>query len=152
MKCVADGALKENGTIIGVIPRKLQELELIHPNLSETYITESMQERKLLIAQLADAFIALPGGFGTLEELAEVTTLTQLNYHDKPVGLLNINGYFNLLIKWLEHAAQENFIHKSHQHLISISDDPNEMLQLLKDKQHPKLELQLKDIKSNVPQ
>ena len=93
MKQVADGCLAHGGSVIGVIPKMLADLELAHPNIQKLYLTQSMQERKMMMAQLADGFIAMPGGFGTMEEMFEVLTPTQLNYHNKPVGLLNIQGY-----------------------------------------------------------
>ena len=118
MKAVADGCLAHNGNVAGVIPHKLQELELAHPNVQKMYITQGMHERKALMAQLSDGFIALPGGFGTLEELAEITTWSQLNYHSKPVGLLNAFGYYDHLIQWINHAVNENFIRPQHRDLI----------------------------------
>jgi len=146
MKAVADGALSQNGEVIGVIPRKLMELELLHPKLTQHYITETMQERKMLMIELSDAFIALPGGFGTLEELAEVTTLTQLNYHDKPVGILNINGYFDPLLLWIQHASTEGFIHPTHTDLICNAANTPELLTLLRHKSIPSIKEQLKDL------
>ncbi len=146
MKAVADGALSQNGEVIGVIPRRLIELELLHPGLTRHYVTESMQERKMLMIQLSEAFIALPGGFGTLEELTEVTTLTQLNYHDKPVGMLNTNGYFNPLLLWIENASSEGFIHPTHSDLICRSENIGDLLDQLKAKKHPSIHEQLKDL------
>ncbi len=85
---------------VGVIPRRLVDRELAHPGLAELHVTESMHERKALMAELSDGFVALPGGFGTLEELAEVTTWAQLGLHRKPIGLLNVTGYFDLLLEF----------------------------------------------------
>jgi uncharacterized protein (TIGR00730 family) len=119
---VADAALAAGGRVYGVIPRKLEQLELGHPGLSELFIVESMHARKTLMASMSDAFIALPGGFGTLEELAEVTTWTQLGYHKKPVGLLNVGGYYDHLLAWIEHAAAEGFIRPPHRGLIEHAD------------------------------
>ena len=105
-----------------------------------------MQERKMLMMQLADAFIALPGGFGTLEELAEVTTLTQLNYHDKPVGLLNVKNYFDPLLSWITHASSEGFIHPTHTDLLCVSNTPTSLLDLMSNKKHPSLDELLKEL------
>lgn len=140
MKKVADSVLENKGQVWGVIPRKLIDLELAHPNLTECFVTESMSERKMMMSQLSDAFIAMPGGFGTLEEIAEVTTLTQLNYHDKPVGLLNTKGYFNALVEWIGHANDEGFIRDAHRGLLCSSDSPQELLKQLRNAQFPKIE------------
>ncbi len=123
MGAVANAALSEGGKVLGVIPHHLRDLELAHEGLTELYITQSMHERKALMAQLSDGFIALPGGYGTLEELAEVTTWSQLNYHHKPVGLLNVFGFYDHLIAWIEHAHQEKFIRGKHRQLIASTDD-----------------------------
>ena len=146
MKAVADGVLSQNGQITGVIPKRLLELELLHPGLTQHYVTESMQERKMLMIQLSDAFIALPGGFGTLEELTEVTTLTQLNYHDKPVGVLNTNRYFDPLFFWIKHASTEGFIHPVHSNLICRSESIHDLLEQLRNQKHPSIHEQLKDL------
>ena len=131
MKQVADGCLDHEGTVIGVIPQKLKELELAHPRVSTMYTTQSMQERKLMMSQLADAFIAMPGGFGTLEELFEVLTLTQLNYHDKPVGILNIDGYYDLFAEWISQAHHRGFISANHSTLLTFESEPEPLLNAL---------------------
>ena len=131
MKQVADGCLDHGGTVIGVIPQKLKALELAHPRVSTMYTTQSMQERKLMMSQLADAFVAMPGGFGTLEELFEVLTLTQLNYHDKPVGILNVDGYYDLFRDWITHAHHKGFISANHSTLLSFESDPEKLLNAL---------------------
>lgn len=123
MGAVANGALEAGGEVFGVIPHYLKELELAHEGLTKLYITQSMHERKALMAHLSDGFIALPGGYGTLEELIEVTTWSQLNYHHKPVGLLNVFGFYDHLIQWIEHAHQEKFVRGKHRQLIASSDN-----------------------------
>jgi uncharacterized protein (TIGR00730 family) len=128
---VAEGALSEGGEVYGVIPAKLQALELGHIDLTELFVVDSMHARKMMMAQLSDAFIALPGGFGTLEELAEATTWTQLNYHIKPVGLLNLGGYYDPLLAWISHAHQEGFIRDLHAGLISTEDNIEGLLDAL---------------------
>ena len=123
MKQVADGCLANGGSVIGVIPKMLADLELAHPHIQKLYLTQSMQERKMMMAQLADGYIAMPGGFGTMEEMFEVLTLTQLNYHDKPVGLLNVQGYYDPLLTWIEQSHQRGFINTNHSTLLQ-SDIP----------------------------
>jgi uncharacterized protein (TIGR00730 family) len=113
MGALANGALDEGGVVRGVIPGKLQGRELEHADLTELIVVPSMSIRKNLMMHLADAFVALPGGFGTLEEIFEVATLTILGYHDKPVGLLNANGYYDGLLKFIRHASQTGFIRPS---------------------------------------
>ena len=131
MKQVADGCLAHGGTVIGVIPKMLQDLELAHPDIHTLYTTQSMQERKMMMAQLADGFIAMPGGFGTMEEMFEVLTLTQLNYHEKPVGLLNIQGYYDPILIWIEESNKRGFISQNHCTLLQSSCDSNTLLESL---------------------
>ncbi len=112
MGAVANGAIDSGGRVRGVIPSRLQGREIEHPNITELMVVPSMSERKNLMLHLADAFVALPGGFGTFEEIFEVATLTILGYHDKPVGLLNARGYYDGLLSFLAHAAESGFIRK----------------------------------------
>ena len=107
MGAVADGALSAGGSVIGVIPQKLQSREVAHQGLTELFVVDSMHARKTMMAYMSDGFIALPGGWGTLEEIFEVTTWSQLNYHMKPVGLLNVRGYYDKLIEFINHAASD---------------------------------------------
>jgi uncharacterized protein (TIGR00730 family) len=111
---VADGALAAGGEVIGVITDKLVGLEVGHGSLTERYVVPTMHARKSMMAELSDGFIALPGGLGTFEELFEAATWTQLNDHIKPVGLLNIGGYYDLMLAFLAHAEKERFIRPSH--------------------------------------
>ena len=131
MGVLADAALGAGGRVYGVIPEKLMGLELGHDGLTEMFVTDSMHARKLIMAQLSDAFVAMPGGYGTLEELFEVTTWTQLNYHHKPVGLLNVGGFFDPLLTYLSHAADEGFIRPLHRELIVAADEPAALLEKL---------------------
>ncbi len=110
MGALADAVLAAGGEIIGVIPGLLVDAEVAHPGLSELRVTGSMHERKALMAELADGFIALPGGIGTLEEFAEIVTWAQLGLHAKPTGLLNLLGYYDGLLRFLDHATQERFV------------------------------------------
>ena len=109
MGVLADATLASGGRIVGVIPQGLAEREIAHDGLSELRIVTSMHERKALMADLSDAFIALPGGYGTLHELCEAITWTQLGIHDKPIGLLNVNGYFDSLLALFDHAVASGF-------------------------------------------
>ena len=120
MGAVADAALAAGGRVIGVIPEKLMALEVGHTGLSELHLVPDMHTRKELMARLSDAFIALPGGFGTLDEVFEAATWTQLNYHLKPVGLLNVDGYYDRLIEFVTHAGQEGFIRPQHHSLLQV--------------------------------
>jgi uncharacterized protein (TIGR00730 family) len=114
MGMLADHILKLGGQAIGVIPKALAHKEVAHQNLTELHITQSMHERKMRMAELADGFMALPGGIGTLEELFEIWTWAQLGFHNKPCGVLNVEGYYDLLIKFLDHVAAEQFVKKHH--------------------------------------
>lgn len=125
---VADHVLKLGGSAVGVIPEALVRKEVAHKNLSELHITQSMHERKTLMAELSDGFIALPGGIGTLEELFEIWTWAQLGIHDKPCGLLNVEGYFDPLIKFLDHAAEEQFISHKHRAMLFVDSDSDALL------------------------
>jgi uncharacterized protein (TIGR00730 family) len=134
MGAVADAALKHGGEAIGVIPQILVDLELAHQGLNDLRIVDTMHERKATMAQLADAFIALPGGMGTLEELAEILTWAQLDIHQKPVGLLNEGGYYDHLLSFLEHAVAEGFLRETHHDLLVVDDDPARLLDRLADR------------------
>ena len=128
MGVLADAVLAGGGEVIGVIPDKLQALELGHTGCTELFVVDSMHARKLIMAQLSDGFVAMPGGFGTLEELFEVTTWTQLNYHRKPIGVLNAAGYYDGLLGFLDHAVQQGFIRDLHRPLVQSSADPATLL------------------------
>lgn len=139
MGAVADGALEASGQVYGVIPDKLRALELGHGKLTELFVVDSMHARKMVMAQLSDGFMALPGGFGTLEEIFEVTTWTQLNYHKKPVGLLNVEGYFDGLLAFLDHARGSGFIRPEHASLLSAAATPEALLDALANAEIPEL-------------
>jgi uncharacterized protein (TIGR00730 family) len=125
---VADAALAAGGEVFGVIPDKLQQLELGHAGCTELFVVDSMHTRKMMMAQLSDAFIALPGGFGTMEEIFEATTWTQLNFHKKPVGLLNTDGFYDFLLAWISHARGQGFIKDIHSDLLTAHEDPETLL------------------------
>jgi hypothetical protein len=123
MGAVADAALAAGGRVTGVIPGALVEREVAHRGLTDLRIVTTLHERKALMAELADAFIALPGGFGTLEELAEVLSWAQLELHAKPIGALDIGGYFAPLVAFLDHATAEGFIGTAQRRLLMVDTD-----------------------------
>ena len=128
MSAVAEAVLDELGDIIGVIPKMLVEREVAHKTLSDLRIVGSMHERKALMAELSDGFVALPGGIGTLEEFFEVWTWAQLGMHDKPCGLLNIAGYFDPLLEFLDRAVTEKFVREVHRSMVIVESDPRALL------------------------
>lgn len=126
---VADVVLENGGEVIGVIPDSLFEDEIAHPGLSELVMVDNMHQRKERMASFADGFIALPGGFGTLEELFEAITWSQIKIHTKPIGLLNVNGYYDKLVGFIDHAVSQGFVKEKHTSLFVINDDPVELLE-----------------------
>jgi uncharacterized protein (TIGR00730 family) len=131
MGAVADGALAAGGEAIGVIPQELVDRELAHPGLSQLHVVGSLHERKALMADLADAFVALPGGFGTLDELMEQLTWSQLGLHAKPVGLLDVDDYWSPLIQLARHATEEGFVRESDLAAIAVGHDAGPLLDRL---------------------
>ena len=123
MGTVADAALEGGGHVIGVIPQSLVDREIAHPDVSDLRIVDSMHERKAQMADLSDAFVALPGGVGTLEELFEVYTWNQLGLHAKPLGLFNVRGYFDGLVRFLDHAVAERFVTEKHRAMLLVDED-----------------------------
>lgn len=128
MGVLANAALEQGGRVIGVIPESLVRRELAHRGLSELHEVASMHERKALMADLADAYIALPGGFGTLDELFEMLTWHQLRLHAKPGALLEVGGYYAHLVQFLDHARAEGFLRTRHRSLLPVFDDPVPLL------------------------
>jgi uncharacterized protein (TIGR00730 family) len=128
MGVVADSALEGGGRVVGVIPQSLVDREIAHPGLSDLRVVDSMHERKAQMAELADAFVALPGGVGTLEELFEVYTWNQLGLHAKPLGLFNVRGYFDGLVRFLDHAVAERFVTPAHRAMLLVGEDLGELL------------------------
>ncbi len=118
MGILADRVLERGGQVHGVIPQQLVDKEVAHQGLSKLHVVGSMHERKMLMAALSDGFIALPGGFGTLEEIIEIVTWGQLRFHDKPCGLLNVDGYFDGLLGFLDHAAAEGFVRDENRRML----------------------------------
>jgi hypothetical protein len=133
MGVLADAALAAGGEVIGVLPRGLFRREVAHTGLTELREVESMHERKALMAQLSDAFIALPGGYGTLDELFEMVTWVQIGLHAKPIGLLDVEQFFAPLLAFLRHVAQEGFIPPQHLSLLRRAEAPAALLDELLD-------------------
>jgi uncharacterized protein (TIGR00730 family) len=131
MGALADAALAEGGEVIGVIPEALVQKEIAHARLSELRVVSSMHERKATMAELADAFIALPGGLGTLEELFEVLTWAQLGLHTKPIGLLDLAGFYQPLLTMLQHLVAQGFIAAAHMQLLVHRSEPESLLEAL---------------------
>ena len=125
---VADEVLALGGEVLGVIPKALAHKEVAHHHLTQLRVTESMHERKMLMAELSDGFIALPGGIGTFEELFEIWTWAQLGFHHKPIGLLNISGYYDHLIQFLDHVLAEQFVKQETLDLLMVESDPDVLL------------------------
>lgn len=126
---LADSALAAGGEVVGVIPRALVDLEVAHDGLTELRVVASMHERKALMADLSDAFIALPGGLGTLDELFEILTWAQLGLHHKPIGLLDVGGYFGPLLAFLDGAVQARFLAPAHRRMLLVGENPAELLE-----------------------
>jgi uncharacterized protein (TIGR00730 family) len=133
MGILADAALASGAEVIGVIPRALVERELAHAHLTRLHVVDTMHERKALMADLSDSFAALPGGFGTGDEFFEILTWAQLGLHDKPIGLLNVAGYFDPLLAWLDHMVDESFLRPEHRDLLLTRSAPEDLLDLLID-------------------
>lgn len=128
MGAVADEVLRLGGQVVGIIPEALVRKELVHRGLTELHVTPSMHARKMRMAELSDGFVALPGGIGTLEELFEIWTWAQLGFHRKPCGLLNVDGYYDALIHFLDHATAEQFVRPHQRSMLMVSTDPDALL------------------------
>lgn len=131
MGVVAETAIAARAHVVGVTPRRLLEHEVVHKGLTELYVVDSLHERKVMMTQMADAFIVLPGGMGTMDETFEVLTLTQLGVHRKACGLLNVAGFYDRLVDFLDHAVAERFIRVEHRGMIVVETDPLRLLDRL---------------------
>lgn len=131
MGAVADAALAAGGRVVGVIPRSLVSKEIAHDGLSELFLTETMHDRKDRMVALSDAFVALPGGFGTYDELFETITLAQLGLHDKPNALLDTDGFFQPLVALMRHTIDHDFAAPEHERLVVVERDPERLLDAL---------------------
>ncbi|WP_459616047.1 LOG family protein [Bordetella sp. 2513F-2] len=128
MGAVADTVMAEGGRVIGIIPQSLIDRELAHPGLTELHVVASMHERKTMMAERSDGFVALPGGVGTFEELFETWTWAQLGMHRKPCGVLNIAGYYDKLAGFLDHTVEEAFMRPEHRAMLAVESDPAALL------------------------
>jgi uncharacterized protein (TIGR00730 family) len=131
MGTVADAALAAGAPVVGVIPRSLMGRELGHTGLTELHVVDTMHERKMMMAQRSDAFVALPGGIGTFEELFEMWSWRQLGYHDKPLGLLNVQGYYDGLLEFLDHSRRQGLMTQAQMALLEVAQDPGDLLERL---------------------
>ncbi len=140
MGAVASAMMEAKGEVIGVIPRDLVSREVAYREITDLRVVNSMHERKALMAELSDGFIALPGGLGTIEEFFEVLTWAQLGIHKKPCGLLNAAGYYDKMIEFIDHAVQEQFIGPAGRSLVLVDDDPEALLKKFEGYQPPKVD------------
>jgi uncharacterized protein (TIGR00730 family) len=132
MGVLADTMLDLNGSVVGVIPSVLAKKEISHACLTQLHHVDTMQDRKKLLAELSDAFIIMPGGLGTLEEFFEIWNAAKIGLHHKPIGLLNVDGYFDDLLQFINQAIKKGFIYSSHLNLITVSDNPVTLLDKMK--------------------
>jgi uncharacterized protein (TIGR00730 family) len=139
MGALARGAMEAGGEAIGIIPESLLGLEPPPGSLTELRVVRSMHDRKAMMVELADGFVALPGGLGTLDEMSEVLTWAQLGLHAKPFGVLNLDGYFDLLIAWIDHATSERFIRQEHRAMVLVDSDLDRLLERLACHEIPKV-------------
>lgn len=132
MGIIANEVIKAGGKVYGYIPHFLKDMEVAHLGLTELVEVETMHQRKALMAEKADAFVALPGGMGTMDELCEIITWAQLQLHNKPIGVLNVDGYYNHLIALIDSMVKEGFVMQKHRDLILVSDNEEDLIQQLK--------------------
>jgi uncharacterized protein (TIGR00730 family) len=132
MKAIADSVMEHGGSVTGIMPIRLAQYEIVHQGIHEIILVDSMHERKAKIAELSDAFIAMPGGYGTLDEMAEILSWNQLDLIQKPLALFNINGFFHHLICYLDFCVEERFLRIEHRNNILVEDDPERLLQKLR--------------------
>ena len=140
MGAVAEGTLSESGKAIGILPNFLKDREIAHPQLSELILVDTMHERKVKMHEFSDGVIALPGGFGTMEELFEMLTWGQLGIHKKPIGILNINGFYDQLNLFLENMVAEGFLSNENKQMLIIEENPEKLLDKFKSYEHPDVE------------
>lgn len=137
---VADAALAEAGRVVGVIPKHMLDRGIGHEGLTELHVVQSMHERKALMADFGEGFIALPGGMGTLEELAEIVTWAQIGLHRKPCGVLNVGGYYDHLLSFIDHAVAAGFIRPLHRSLVLSADSPEKLVDLMANWEYPEVD------------
>jgi len=137
MGAVADAAMEQGGEVIGIIPQALVDKEIAHPGLTDLRVVGSMHERKAMMSELSDGFVALPGGLGTLEELFEVWTWAQLGYHSKPCAVYNLGGFYDGLTGWLDHVVSEQFIKPQHRGMLIVESQPQPLIQAMSEYEVP---------------
>ncbi|MFD1174350.1 LOG family protein [Oceanobacillus picturae] len=147
MGALADAVLEHGGKVIGIMPAFLEQREISHKRLTELIVVGSMHERKAKMAEIADGFIALPGGPGTLEEFFEIFTWAQLGLHQKPCGLLNINQYFNPLIELFNHMTNEQFLHEKYRSMVIVENEPKRLLEKFDSYEPPTIKTYITDEK-----
>ena len=150
MKVIADVMLENHCKVTGTITEHLMDMEVGYKDIDELIVVDSMAERKKILEDMADAFIAMPGGFGTMDELFEVLVLSQLRVFDKPVALYNVNDYFYHVTRFIDHAAKEGFIRKEHAYNLIVSDDPKELLEQMERFQPTDVKKWVVEIKEQV--
>ena len=150
MGVAADACLAAGGIVVGVIPQLLMDKEVGHKGITEMHVVANMHERKALMTELADGFIALPGGYGTLDELFEALTWLQLGYHQKPVGLLNVDGYFNHLVSFVDHSRDERFLRDLHRDALCVDTDLKQLIRKLEVAEAPDTGKWLDNAKLNL--
>ncbi len=138
MGIVADAVLANRGEVIGIIPQFLMDLEVGHTNLTQLHITNNMHDRKKIMCDIADGIIALPGGYGTLDELFEMLTWSQLGLHEMPIGILNVNGFYDPLLAMVQKMVEEGFLKKENQDLIIVDDNIGSLIGKMKSNERPK--------------
>ena len=151
MGATADAVLSGGGEVIGVLPLALQDREIAHRGLNRLHLVASMHERKALMASLSDAFIALPGGYGTLDEFFEIVTWAQLNIHSKPCILINTDGYYDFLLRFLHHAVTEEFVRPANLSLVQVATDSADALRRIKQKVSPNQDIRMRDARGLKP-
>ena len=147
MKIIADKMIEKGKEVVGIIPKLICDMEIAHEGVTKMIETESMSERKLMLINEADAFIAMPGGFGTLDELFEIVVLNQLRITDKPVALYNTLNYYDSMIQFIDHAVSQGFIRKEHRDNIIVSDNPETLFKELSKHKSIEIDQWIKDIK-----
>ena len=147
MKIIADKMLEKGKRVVGIIPKHITDMEIAHEGVTEMMEVDSMSERKLMLINESDAFIAMPGGFGTLDELFEITVLNQLRITDKPVALYNTLNYYDSMMQFVNHAVSQGFIRKEHRDNIIVSDNPETLFKELSRHKSIDIEQWIKDIK-----
>ena len=140
MGTIANAVLELGGKVHGVIPKMLMEKEIAHDGLTELHVVASMHDRKTMMAALSDGFVAMPGGFGTLEEIIEIVTWGQLRFHDKPCGLFNVDGYFDHLLAYLDHAEQQGFLKASNRRMLLSATDAATLVRQFERYEAPRVE------------